>query len=906
MASTPLYKFLRSKGTTFISFPGSSNDMNSSAFQEQYDLQVKKFVLLNIPTSDGVGQTGGKVLNFYKADTLNPDYGINTYNFDPNAGYPTKYSEQLVESIRNYIANQDSCFRETRLNLNTDFYNPLERRTPTEEIFWKWCRLHNIIDLEPAEHKIDWDKNLSDFDNSNASTIVNSDYFRKYLWKEREVRYYSCVITSESSSPLITINSLAKFKVGDNIWLSGSTISPLLTGSTHTISSIVFGTNDTTITLDYSYDVDTSYTGICYLNYHKLIQYIGEIQATSKVQSSQQTFTEFTAQIPAHAGMTPTILFEINQNTNYYPGLEIPIIDEQIQDEIIGSEILSSPIRTNPNDYPGSYFGYFDTVDKTYKLSPGDSVRYSGEYYGVLKVNNTGLAVDDAFETLTDFNSNDIDGLCLDFNLKHYYRAQKAGSSVNNFDEFNTISINGNPPSDFEFNAILWYYNIHDYSTNKDYTNLYGIEFLDNPDNDYGTDNDRTISTTSKLVTNSTQDGYSYIYNLNLDYKVDNDMIPLRYDPTSIYDIFGFDLYNKVMSNYVLLTDQFKVIIGEFMTMNDEINKLKSLLYSQTDINEIKIRLRNMEDLLKMYKTNQFVNSDTVKINIDYTKNYPALSFNAINVDYNEIYNLYTTDIANYNLTRLELTESTTTTSTESQIIAVPLDGKFLVNIYNNMIVDNSDLTLSVALDKDLEFKQSVDFILRPDVGLYYNKLHVNIMFYDGTPNAKVEKQLINTLYTPVDISEYDVNNPTGSTFNSSYYMKLSTYITQFSTGGTNGVTGSTVLLEESLFYDNDWVYIEDFLFEQYTTISGTTYVDYSGLFQIVRKMGKELNLSWDTTGMSLNLIGTPKVQYYKGMKINVLRIDESDTSDIQHRYLVTKDFLTSEIQSIQTIFEQQ
>ena len=32
----------------------------------------------------------------------------------------------------------------------------------------------------------------------------------------------------------------------------------------------------------------------------------------------------------------------------------------------------------------------------------------------------------------------------------------------------------------------------------------------------------------------------------------------------------------------------------------------KSLIYSQTDISEIKDRLANMEDLLKLYQTNQF------------------------------------------------------------------------------------------------------------------------------------------------------------------------------------------------------------------------------------------------------------------------------------------------------------
>jgi len=892
MASCPLYKRFRDRGTTFITFPSASNDINTYSFQ---DLYVSKFVLLNIPKSDS--DTGGKVLNFAKTDVLDADNGINLYNFDPNSSYPVNYSDQLIESIRNYIANQDACFRETRVSVNKDFYNPLEGRTPSEEIFWKWCRLHNIIDLEPAEHKIDWDKNMSDFDNPNASTIINTDYFRKYLWKEREVRTYSCTVEEYSTYVDVTINEYTKFKIGDNILFSGTTVPTELSGVINKVSDIEFPTDQsilTVLTTGYS----ETWTGYCYLDYHKLVQYVGEIQATSRVKSSQQTFIEFTAQIPAHAGQTPTVLFETNQNTNYYPGLEIPILDEQIEDEIIGSENLSSPIRTDPNDYPGSYFGYYDTVDKTYRLSDGDSMRYSGDYYGVLKVNNVGLSADDAFEFLTDFDSGSIDGTCVDFNIGHYYRAQQAGSSVSNFDEFNTISINGNPPEDFDFNAILWYYTIKDNSTDKTYTNLYGIEFLDNPDNDFGTDNDRLITLTKKLVTNSTQDGYSYIYNLNLNFQVDNDMLPLRYDPTAIYDIFGFDLYNKVLSDYVLLTSQFQTIISEFLNLNDRMNKLESLLYSQTDINDIKRRLLNMEDLLKMYETNQFVDSDTVKIDIDYTKNYPALSFNAVNVDYSEIYNLYTTDIANYNIAHSGQTGLTTSIS---QMITVPNTGKFLVNIFNNMVVDNYGLVLEISLDKDLAFKQSVDFILRPDIALYSNKININVMFSDGSANAAVETLLVGPTDTPVDISSYVATNPTGSTFSNSYYMKLSTFVDRLTTGATYGgpspvtVTGTTIDLKEDLFYVNDWIYIEDLYIQ-----SGTTYTDYSGLYQIIHLVGIQAILDWDTYGWNIRLRGTPKAHYYKGIKLSVLRIDERETSDINHRYLVGKEFINEEIQNVQ------
>jgi hypothetical protein len=35
-------------------------------------------------------------------------------------------------------------------------------------------------------------------------------------------------------------------------------------------------------------------------------------------------------------------------------------------------------------------------------------------------------------------------------------------------------------------------------------------------------------------------------------------------------------------------------------------------------------------------------------------------------------------------------------------------------------------------------------------------------------------------------------------------------------------------------------------------------------------------------------------------MKLSILRIDSSNTSDISHRYLITKDFIQEEIDNVQ------
>ena len=73
------------------------------------------------------------------------------------------------------------------------------------------------------------------------------------------------------------------------------------------------------------------------------------------------------------------------------------------QQEIVGAENTNSPIRLRPQDYPGTHYGYFDTVDKTYKCETGDKLRYKGDYYGINLTNNIGLDFENYFENLIVF-----------------------------------------------------------------------------------------------------------------------------------------------------------------------------------------------------------------------------------------------------------------------------------------------------------------------------------------------------------------------------------------------------------------------------------------------------------------------------------------------------------------------
>jgi hypothetical protein len=141
--SCPLYKSLKKNGTTFFCFPGSAEDVSSSYQNTSYKMYFSKYVLLNFPkqnTNPGSG-TQSKPVYF--------DFD-NTFSKSSNATPANNYSDQIVESLRNYVANQEVVIRESRLNNTKYYYDTNALETVTEKVFWKWCKEINAIDpVEP-------------------------------------------------------------------------------------------------------------------------------------------------------------------------------------------------------------------------------------------------------------------------------------------------------------------------------------------------------------------------------------------------------------------------------------------------------------------------------------------------------------------------------------------------------------------------------------------------------------------------------------------------------------------------------------------------------------------------------------------------------------------------------------
>jgi len=177
--ATPLYKSLKTNGTTFYAFPSAAEDISAAYQNSNYKMYFSKYALLNLPkqvTTDsltGVSPTASQPIYF--------DFDA-TFKKSIAATPAASFSEQIIESLRNYVANQEVTIKESKLN-NTEYYydnNALE--TTTEKIFFKWAKKLNIIDFEPAIPDDEYFSNLAEFQSGN----VNDDQYFPGTYGKKE------------------------------------------------------------------------------------------------------------------------------------------------------------------------------------------------------------------------------------------------------------------------------------------------------------------------------------------------------------------------------------------------------------------------------------------------------------------------------------------------------------------------------------------------------------------------------------------------------------------------------------------------------------------------------------------------------------------------------------------------
>ena len=893
MPSCPLYKQLKSNGTTFYAFPGAAEDISAAYQNSNYKMYFSKYALLNLPTQNLSPGTQSKPIYF--------DFE-NSFRKSVNATPPSDFSSQIVESLRNYVANQEIVIRESRLNTNNYYYDTNTLETTSEKIFLKWCKKMNVIDFEPAIPQDEYFANLAEF----QSNKVNDDsYFPEYLWKEREViewdtRYFYQSAEIEGKME-IEFNGLTNFRVGDTIRIFNVENSSIYNNKvSNDFNFYDSGSEEGQFVkiLDISapgatagqrivVDVDSTlsrqieFTGQAELVYHRLVQYIGEINGVSNVQEANRAYTEVYAHIPDHTGMTPDILFRTNYDVNYKPNLIFPILPSQYQTEIMGAELFNSPIVNSPQNYPGSYFGHFDTLDFTYETSTGDVIRRSGDYFGVKGDINNPIVTPKT-----------IDGISIDFDSRHYVKMNIANRKVTNFDQFNALEVNNTPPNDFEFNAILWYYTVED-QNGISKTNVYGISFLENPNNN---DKEQEIGikfpTYKKLVSNGKQDGSSYAFSLNLNFNIINDNPQDSYNPEAINSMFSMNLFNKAMQKLSSTNDSFLNILAEQSIVRDEINSIKGLVYTQTDINVINAKVKSLEDLIRLYSTRQMVDSNSVEVITSGT----SIRLNSIDSNYVSINQIKASELYN-------------SQGIIPMNISVPKNKDFMINVINNdeitLKLKNND-RLTILLSRDLDYKQTVEFYITGTEFSSQNKQMDIYINSDITTTTSVNTQVL--LVGSIDLPVY--YNTTKQLPNSALLWKDFKFDIDFEQPITLRNGGYLdVPLSGNSYLINNSIKPGDSLKMNNLFVGTSSVYDFSGQYKVDKLIGStssyitlDINSNesfavYTTTNSSslpMQIHGTnssllsnnPYFNLNKGKKILITRISESSTI-LSERYRV-------------------
>lgn len=915
MASTPLYKSLKSKGTTTYVFPSAAEDISAAYNNSNYKMYFSKFALLNFPKQNLVSSKGKVVMDF-----------DNTFHHSSNAIPASTFKEQIVESLRNYVANQEVVIKESRLNTKEYFYDTNVLSTISEKVFFKWAKNVNLIDFEPATPSDEYFNNLTAF---QRNSLTDDEYFPEYLWRERKINSYTitgyCEYNNEAILGLI-ISKTTNLRVGDFINLSNvedDTLKniPQLKGCDTSdgvnikIYGIITNSDGSQIialsNTSYNSDTVNVNAGDVHLIYNRFVQYIGEITGISNVQEANRNYTEVYAHIPDSGGSTPDILYRTTYDDNYAPNLSFPIIASQIQPEIMGAESFTSPIVSSPQSYPGSYYAQFDTADYEYDVATGDELRRSGKYFGIKgDINNYQYTYDDS-------NRSTIDGISMDFDYSHYVRMNLAKKIINTFDEFNELEINNEPPKDFEFNAILWYYTVEktesDGTTSTSY-NLYGISFFDNPDNnEISGEEGVRFPVYKKLVATDEHDGTSYAFSLNLNFNIINDNPQPTYNPEAINSLFSMNLFNTAMSRLASTNDSFIKMLTNYNNLVDDISDLKQMIYTTTDINTINAKITNLESLLKMYSTMQI--SDTNSIKVTTSNGTPAyMSLYSITPHYDIINTVKTSDMYS-------------STNIISYNVDVPENRSFMINVINNdttnINITNND-NLKILLNTELNLYQVADFHIDADTSATQNKkLDICINITD-TYNATTEAILLGDIDLPIYCySTYDNSGNTIVSMNSAYsqtrfpftidlskdilYDTSTGYLKLYLSGNYNIMKNSVnigdVLVLNDLFINYSNV-VYDFS-SQYMIANITTndtnsefvvYLDINSNEALVNfcSDANDLNKNYlhhvtDDGNVYPELNTIPYFGFNKGIDIRVICINTNTSLNIADRYVIEK-----------------
>lgn len=339
------------------------------------------------------------------------------------------------------------------------------------------------------------------------------------------------------------------------------------------------------------------------VQYRRVVKYIGEIDIVNNVDKAGEAYTELYINVPTEVGNTPTVLFDSIEDNNYQPGLKIQGENEYVLGRGTSTvhpqglstfafydydQALEGPGPagyTDPNANwmnettpPSTTDAYFTEPNTFTDASNIDIRKYPADYNS--PAGFSGVA----------YRRSKLDGISVDFTANDYEQIT-SNQTISTIPQFNGTDLSGN----FEFNAVLVYYDLQDVSnTSNTATNLYGILLLDNitPTTDGG-----FIQRYPKFKPNKVtgQNGNSYGFKINLRF----DASPGTTGIDTIindYNTFSMGLFSEATAQLQESARIFERQQIEISSIDQRLQSLENIQSASPALSSIQAQITNMQN----------------------------------------------------------------------------------------------------------------------------------------------------------------------------------------------------------------------------------------------------------------------------------------------------------------------
>ena len=371
--------------------------------------------------------------------------------------------------------------------------------------------------------------------------------------------------------------------------------------------------------------------------YNRVVKYIADIDVINVVQD-ENAYTEFYVYVPTHVGTCPYVLFNSVSDSNYamsdpatlvVPGAQLdnmvyyntanstldkaylsgrhysdvhPMglsMNAQYDYAFEGTEVYSEitdPLAlgaTSPAFVPGYFFN--DNSLTPYSYYTDNLITYNRYSVGDCRnrmLRRTKKVGGSPVGAPVTFVRSNLDGIVIDFE-KTSYKVLNDNPSMMTFSDF----ASGNGSLDFNYNAILLYYEIYDPADpTASITNLYGVQFLSQPIQSGTYYRLPSIEKRRPDAMNKINgSAFSHKINLKFDTSAENAAVEHSIND---YNTLSLHMYLDALTAMRRMADAYSANLYQMQATTAEVISAKQMLLDSANVNEVNARLDIIEQSL--------------------------------------------------------------------------------------------------------------------------------------------------------------------------------------------------------------------------------------------------------------------------------------------------------------------